>query len=617
MAFTPADKPPQVPVHPGSIAAVNARTERMDGRTLDDLAEPDTSEPAGSSMLRRGGGWTVFGAGLASGLLWWLALPPVGWSVLGIFAPVPLLGLVSLPRLPGRRPYWSLWAAASVSWLVYLQGVRLAHPALYAGWLALSIYVAAYTPAFVALTRIAAGRLGWPLPLAAPVIWVALELVRGHFLGGFSGGMLGHTQVKLPWILQMADLGGAYLLSAWVMFVAACLWQAGTQRSGHGTRRWWRYWAAVAGAVLAACGYGAWRLGQSPVSDSEGPARPRIALIQESIDTVFEYNPRRNSDAFQRYLERTLAACAEHGPLDAAVWPESMFTENTPELLWTAAASVDVPVELRAGQAAFSRKAGYVMGRLETLSPGTMLIAGSTTVELDGVGLRDFNSAIMLSAGGAVADRYHKRHLVMFGEYIPLGDWFPWLYWLAGMPGELKAGTVDKAFAVKSWRLAPSVCFESMVPHLMRRKIDALEAGGTPIDAQVNITNDGWFWGSALLDMHLQAGVLRAVELRRPFLVAANTGLSAWVDSDGRVVAVGPRRAGATLIATPHSDRRRSPYRTIGDLPWWLCVAATAYVAAAYVAAAYVPAAYVPAAYVPAAYVAAAYVPAAAVKDKF
>ena len=61
--------------------------------------------------------------------------------------------------------------------------------------------------------------------------------------------------------------------------------------------------------------------------------RLRIALIQESIDTIFEYHPERNVEAFRRYLDRTAAACAEHGPLDVVVWPESMFTENTPEFL--------------------------------------------------------------------------------------------------------------------------------------------------------------------------------------------------------------------------------------------------------------------------------------------
>lgn len=549
---------------------------RGDGNRDEQVASSDPRQP-----FARHGGWTVFASGLASGLLWWLSLPPVGWSVLGIVAPLPLLGLVTVPELPGRRPYGVLWLAASLWWLVYLQGVRLAHPALYAGWFALSLYVAVYTPAFVALTRLAVTRHRWPLPLAAPVVWVALELVRGHLLGGFTGGMLGHSQIDLLWILQLADLGGAYLLSAWVMLVAACLWQAGPWRTGRGAASRWRHLAMGVVAIAAACGYGAWRLGASPVSDTStrGLAPPRIVLIQESIDTVFEYNPRRNIEAFERYLDRTLAACVENAPVDAAVWPESMFTENTPELLWTDRAVVDPPEELRTRQAAFTRKSAYVLGRINALSPETVLIAGSTTVELNTVGFRDFNSAILLGPKGDVVDRYHKQHLVMFGEYIPLGGWFPWLYQLAGMPGELAAGTEHTAFAVKQWRLAPSVCFESLVPHLMRRKIDVLESRGQPVDAQVNITNDGWFWGSALLDMHLQAGVLRAVELRRPFLVAANTGLSAWVDSDGRVRAAGPRRAGASLLASPRPDRRFAPYRLLGDIPWWLCLAATLYVA--------------------------------------
>jgi apolipoprotein N-acyltransferase len=96
--------------------------------------------------------------------------------------------------------------------------------------------------------------------------------------------------------------------------------------------------------------------------------------------------------------------------------------------------------------------------------------------------------------------------------------------------------------------------------------VNALAAEGQEPDILVNLTNDGWFWGSSELDMHLACGVFRAVECRKPFLIAANTGFSAWIDSDGRIQQQGPRRAKQVLIAEPRLDEhRRSWYLEHGD----------------------------------------------------
>ena len=90
----------------------------------------------------------------------------------------------------------------------------------------------------------------------------------------------------------------------------------------------------------------------------------------------------------------------------------------------------------------------------------------------------------------------------------------------------------------------------------------------------MNLTNDGWFWGSSELDMHLACGVFRAVECRKPLLIAANTGFSAWIDGDGRILRQGPRRAADTLLAEVRLDRGRSWYLAHGDWPAGICLAA-------------------------------------------
>jgi apolipoprotein N-acyltransferase len=113
-------------------------------------------------------------------------------------------------------------------------------------------------------------------------------------------------------------------------------------------------------------------------------------------------------------------------------------------------------------------------------------------------------------------------------------------------------------------RFAPSICYETVIPHLFRRQIHQLRAEDREPDVLVNLTNDGWFWGSSELDLHLICGVFRAVECRKPLLIAANTGFSAWIDGEGRIVEQGPRRETGFILADVELDERGSFFLDYG-----------------------------------------------------
>src|SRR5205085_10689930 len=107
----------------------------------------------------------------------------------------------------------------------------------------------------------------------------------------------------------------------------------------------------------------------------------------------------------------------------------------------------------------------------------------------------------------------------------------------------------------------------------IRGHLRQLARRGTPADVLINLTNDGWFWGSGMLDLQLRGGIFRAVENHKPLLVAAKTGISAHIDGDGVVQQRGPRREHKVLIARVQADGRTSPYATLADWPAWLCAA--------------------------------------------
>jgi apolipoprotein N-acyltransferase len=245
----------------------------------------------------------------------WAAFPPIEWTWLAWFAPIFWISLIRSKELGGRRPYRAIWLAGSVHWLAMLQGVRLAHPLNHVGWVALSLYLAAYLPCFVALSRIAVQRFRVSVVLAAPLVWTGLELLRGRLLTGFSFGMLAHTQVEWTHLIQISDLFGAYGVSFVVLLVAACVTRM--LPIDDRPRAIWPLLPLI--VVLAGTlGYGHLRLASAPsdhaanavgAPQNSPAARPlKVALIQRAIDTKFEPDSQRNLDTFDQYWKATLEA---------------------------------------------------------------------------------------------------------------------------------------------------------------------------------------------------------------------------------------------------------------------------------------------------------------------
>ncbi|HMC12092.1 MAG TPA: hypothetical protein VKH44_12415, partial [Pirellulaceae bacterium] len=201
------------------LKVAKQKPKQRDIRLARDLG---SSSSANDAAQRPGVLTATLVLGLAGTVLLWAAFPPLNLPWLAWLAPVPWLWLVRWPRLPGWRPYVLLWLAGAVHWLLMLEGIRLAHPALYAGWIALSVYLGVYLPIFVGLTRVAVHRLNVSIVIAAPLIWVGLELVQGHLITGFSMGLLAHTQAEFPRLIQISDLAGGYTLSFVIMLIAAC-----------------------------------------------------------------------------------------------------------------------------------------------------------------------------------------------------------------------------------------------------------------------------------------------------------------------------------------------------------------------------------------------------------
>ncbi len=348
--------------------------------------------------------------------------------------------------------------------------------------------------------------------------------------------------------------------------------------------------------------------GHHRIATNASIAGPRIALIQGAIDvelfddsdadTMERLEKERRDKIFHEYLQLSRDAIRNGGHIDLLVWPESMF----PGGLLTYDPGVTKPSWYKKSEADF-RKALEESAKAapETMAAlaerlGVPLLLGSNREHLGTHGEKCYTSAIYVGRDGKIVGQYDKVHLVMFGEYMPFVEYAPWLQHLTPLTGSASPGKGPVAFELDCGagvppahaaetaapqeslghvRIAPSICYESVLSHVICGQVNALAAEGREPDILVNLTNDGWFWGSSALDLHLMCGVFRAVECRKPFLIAANTGFSAAIDSDGRIQQQGPRRAQGIIIAEPRLDRdRRSWYLEHGDWFAGVCAAA-------------------------------------------
>jgi apolipoprotein N-acyltransferase len=520
-----------------------------------------------------------------SGLLLAASFPLADQGWLAFVALVPLLRAVrtAAPRRAAALGFLSglVFFTALLYWLVGVMTTYGGLP-LWAGvgfLLLLASYLALYVGAFGALVSALARRCGTAGLLAAPVVWVGLEWLRGRLLTGFPWGLVGYTQWRNTALVQVAAAGGVHALSFLVVLVNAALALL-VERRASGRARLAALGACagvvaayVAGAaVLPPAGESAAADRPSAAADRGGtaagdatPAPIEVAAIQANVPQDRKWDPAEEGAIVRGLFEMTASAADAGARL--VVWPES-----------SSPLSFRVPAGGRGDTGA--RRIEPRRDYLDAVSAlardrRLTLIAGSVDYRWDGERLLAFNSAMVVDESGALGPSYDKIRLVPFGEYVPLARVLFFVdRMVQGAIAAFAPGTRAEPLPTPYGRAATFVCYEAIFPDLVR---------DLSRDAafMVNITNDAWFGRSAAPRQHLAMAVLRAVENRRWLVRAANTGISAIVDPWGRVRARTPLDVRTVLRGTIAARTGRSPFARAGDVTGGACAILTAVLAAA------------------------------------
>jgi apolipoprotein N-acyltransferase len=533
-----------------------------------------------------GAEWRRLALAAGAGLLLSCAFPKLDVPGLAWIAPGAILA-VALGTKGGtafRIGYVAGFAfhLASLYWLLLI-------PVPFApivGWLALSAFLALYPGLWVWLVwRIYPINFDGTEPgvtglldrfntsrwlqralwcFVAAAAWVAWEMAQARVFSGFPWNLLGSSQYQMLPLIQVSSIAGIYGVSFLLVWFSVALICVATRMIRLPAKRSWSLELALpAIAVILVIAWGMLRL-QPPLLDKSREIT--VALIQPSIPQTVIWSPAPEEKA-RRFAELlALSEAALTNSPAIVVWPEAAL----PDLLrWS--------TNEYAGKTILNAVTDFARRHK------VWLVIGADDAELKR-GTQDdiifYNSSFLISPSGEVLDTYRKRRLVMFGEYVPLSRWLPFLKRLAHAQGEFTPGRDVITFNLSELDVQTSVliCFEDIFPHITREHVK------DDTDFLLNLTNNGWFGESAAQWQHAAGAVFRAIENGAPLVRCANNGLTCWVDTRGALHEVyfsgsaNIYKAGFKIARVPlpaEGAWRSTFYRKHGDWFGWLCVAVT------------------------------------------
>jgi len=375
--------------------------------------------------------------------------------------------------------------------------------------------------------------------LFLPSLFVFLE----YLIPKLFPWSLGHTFYKTLWVNQVAELTGTPLI-AWAIWCAG-LFALEIYSNNKSIKKW--MWVPIS-AWIFIISFSIYRI----VQPYPTPKKIRVGVVQANIGSLDKVLSKQGlqskiDQVTEKYIAMSEVLFAGDNKPQLVVWPETAipYTLDTDHGLarkiYDAVKKWNVP-----------------------------LITGGYFPNYKFYG-REYNSAYLLEPHDdwMKVSNYHKNVLLAFGEYMPLGDTFPWLYRLFPAVSNFSRGTEQKHLELKDGtRLGVSICYEAILPQFYRK----IMSGGVHLG--VNLTNDSWFGPTGEPHLHASISTFRAIESRVPIIRSTNTGISMVIDTMGRMAPTTPVYAEASFIheVSMPENPPNTIYVKFGDWFIWLCI---------------------------------------------
>ena len=385
----------------------------------------------------------------------------------------------------------------------------------------LVIFLALYPALAGALAaRLRGSRPCQWLLLVVPAVWTGVEWLRGWLFTGFTWLQLGYSQIDLP-LAGLAPWLGVYGVS-WATAFSAALLVAAVRWAG----------PPRIGALIGLGALWLLALGAGRIEWSQPVGEPlRVALVQGNVPQITKWDPEQIRLRLDTYAKLTRSNWNH----DLILWPENALTLFYHRL-----------------------EADYLRPLAEEgKAHGATLIIG-VPIEDPATGAYWTTLAVL----GDPPQFYRKRHLVPFGEYIPLGSVLRRLVDFFNLPMTgFSPGAPDQTPLIAAGqKLAPSICYEDAFGEEL---LDFLPES----TVLVNGSNNAWYGDSFAPHQHLQINRMRSLETARPMLRVTTNGISAIVDHHGLVRARSRQFEAAVLTGTIQPRTGATPYVRFGNIP--------------------------------------------------
>ncbi|MEK6322845.1 MAG: apolipoprotein N-acyltransferase [Acidobacteriota bacterium] len=458
-----------------------------------------------------------------SGLLLIFAFPDWNLWSLGWVGAAPLI--MAVVR---ERKFWRSLLLGSVTGTIFYTGsshwvtYSMHHYGEIPLWLCYIILVI-FSATLGVFTGLFAGTLGltikrfggWAI-LAAPVIWPASEWLRLQATD-MGWNPLGYSQAFQPPVIQVARLGGVYLVSAILVAASTALVYALVFLE---RRRGIVVLTAAGVIAIASVLYGE---SLRPAIDESGSVSVVVVQPNIPVDGAWD-DPKFMTQMLLRHISLSEQAVQANTKDAASNGAPSSLAEKTTSIdliIWPESAmnfEYDRDSELRRRLAEFTAR-----NRVYLLM-NTWGFSGNP-----GTNEPQYNSAVLISPSGEKIAQYDKNALVPFGEYIPARSWIPFMRHVKALVGDITPGNSVTLSEAAGAKLGTLICFETTRPDLARR----MRSDG--VSALVQLSNEAWFGPTSAPKQMLTTAIFRAVENNVDLIRATNSGVSARVDRYGNV----------------------------------------------------------------------------------